>query len=380
MPIHRLSSILGISLSAVLCLMSTTACKAQPASPQHVPAKPLNIIAPTDKSIVYTGRVSTSRGGYARYTYPGVQIRCNFTGTGIDMLMKPGSGYYMVEIDSITPYKVLSSEEDSLVLLAHGLEPGEHSICVTSINEGVKNRPEFHGFVLDEGAKAGRRPVLPQRRLEFIGNSITCGLGNEAESPKTEATPDVQNWYFSYDAIAARELKAQCMVVARSGIGVYRNCLGKPTGDKDVMPDLYPYVTFGSTGEKWDFTTYTPDVVCIGLGTNDTTNPSYDTELLYQGFMRLYADVRGYYPKAKIIFLTGTMLKKDSKRLRDLCGALNRLQRDVRAKGDKEVYRLDFTPADGSLGYGSGYHPSLRQHQLMAKELTALIRKVTGWK
>lgn len=366
--------------SAMFCMVAMAACKAQPVvKPEPAAANPVNLIPATDKSIVYTGRVSTSQGGYARYTYPGVQIRCNFTGTGIDMLMKPGSGYYMVEIDSITPYKVLSSEEDSLVMLAHGLAPGEHSICVTSVTEGVNNQPRFYGFVLDEGEKTLRRPLLPQRRLEFIGNSITCGLGNEAEGPKVNATPDVQNWYYSYDAITARNLRAQCMVVARSGIGVYRNCLGSPKGDKDVMPDLYPYVTFGSTGEKWDFSTYTPDVLCIGLGTNDTTNPGYDTELLYQGFMRLYRDVRGYYPKTKIIFLTGTMLKKDSKRLRDLCQTLDRVQREARAAGDKGVYRLDFTPADGSLGYGSGYHPSLKQHELMAKQLTALIKKITGW-
>lgn len=336
-------------------------------------------IPATDKGIVYVGRVSLSSGKYARYTYPGVQIRTVFTGRNIDMVMKPNSGYYMVELDGQSPYKVFCGKEDSLMVVAHDLRNGTHELTVTFLNEGVSLKPLFYGFLLDADASLVGKPTLPKHKIEFIGNSITCGLGIEAKDPKAPFSLEQQNHYITYEAITSRNLDAQCVVVARSGIGVYRNCLGNPKGTKGTMPDVYPYTTFGTSGERWDFSRYTPDVVCVGLGTNDTTNPSYFVNLLYQSFFNFYKTLRAHYPKTKIVFLTGTMLKSGSKRLTDLRSVLDRLQQDAAKSGDHEVYRLDFTPADGSLGYGTGYHPSARQHSQMAEELTSFLRKITGW-
>ena len=42
----------------------------------------------------------------------------------------------------------------------------------------------------------------------------------------------------------------------------------------------------------------------------------------------------------------------------------------------KQVYRFDFTPIDGSLGYGTDWHPSLQRHQKMADELTPFLQKL----
>ena len=51
----------------------------------------------------------------------------------------------------------------------------------------------------------------------------------------------------------------------------------------------------------------------------------------------------------------------------------------ARAEGDEKVYRFDFTPQDGSLGYGASYHPSREQHQKMADELIPWRKKTMGW-
>lgn len=48
-------------------------------------------------------------------------------------------------------------------------------------------------------------------------------------------------------------------------------------------------------------------------------------------------------------------------------------------QGMTDLYRLDLTPADGSLGYGTAMHPSLRQHTKMAEELTAYLRQIMNW-
>ena len=235
----------------------------------------------------------------------------------------------------------------------------------------------FYGLILDEGAQLLERPTLPERRMEFIGNSITCGLGIEGNGSEKKSSYALQNVYYTYAARTARALNAQWMTVARSGLGIYRNTLGNPKGDKGVMPDMYPYTFFNKQTELWDFNQWQPDVVCIGLGTNDTTNPSYDTSLLASAFKRFIKTVRGHYPHAKIVLLTGTMIR--GQRLANLQKAQQEAVDDAHANGDMEVYRFDFTPADGSLGYGSFKHPSLRQNEQMANELTPFIRQITGW-
>ena len=45
----------------------------------------------------------------------------------------------------------------------------------------------------------------------------------------------------------------------------------------------------------------------------------------------------------------------------------------------EEVYRFDMSPQTGSLGIGASYHPSMRQHQKMASELTAFLKKLMKW-
>ncbi len=338
-----------------------------------------HFVSAFDKNIAYVGRVSFASGQYARFGYPGVQIRSVFQGASLKMKMKPNSGYYMVEVDDGKPFKIKFPEKDSVMTVAEGLVPGVHRATITFVTEGLYHCPQFWGLLLDDGCVLPEAPRLPERKIEFIGNSITCGFGIEGTDPKEKFRYATQNQYYTYDAITARNLDAQCFVVARSGIGVYRNYAGKLTGDKEIMPAVYPYTLFGMTGEKWDFNRFTPDVVCINLGTNDTSSPGYRTDLLYQGFWNFYQTVRGHYPHAKIVLLSGTMIKAGSLREQELNQTLDKVVETARKEGDAEVYRFAMTPEDGSMGWGSCYHPSMKRHAKMAEELTGFLREITGW-
>ena len=63
-------------------------------------------------------------------------------------------------------------------------------------------------------------------------------------------------------------------------------------------------------------------------------------------------------------------------RLADLTSSLDDAVRERQEEGMTDLYRFDMTPADGSLGYGTAMHPSLRQHTRMAEELTAYLRQI----
>lgn len=335
-------------------------------------------IKATDSAIATVGRINFNADGSADWTWPGAQFYCSFTGTSVRMKTKPGSSYFVIVIDGGTPFKVQSEKStDGLVTLATGLAPGTHSLQITYAVEGALRHPVLYGLLLDDGARLGSKPTLAERKMEFIGNSITCALGNEWDGVSKKFDSKMQNIYRSYEAIAARKLNAQWQVVARSGIGIYRNNCGKVDGDPAVMPAYYPFANVRMSGKRWDFSRYQPDVVCVNLGTNDTTHPKWRDDKLQEAFKSFVKDIRGHYPKAKIVLLTGTMIKGE--RLEAVQKAEQAAIDDARSRGDNNVYRFDFTPSDGSLGYGYGKHPSARQHEKMADELVPFIKKITGW-
>ena len=272
-------------------------------------------ISSDDSHIVYMGRISRTVPHMVRFTYPGVSIFANFEGTSLQMKVKPGSGAFMVEIDDELPYR--------------------------------------------------------------INYSITCGYGVESENPKDPFTYDTENHFYTYAARTARALKAQHLVVARSGIGIYRNYAGPRSGSKDCMPAMYEQVLFTDSTELWNHALYTPDVVCVNLGTNDISLNDYDMDLLTDGYRRFMKKLRSIYPKAKLVLLSGSMT--DSQALSDLKKAMDTVADEMHQNGDKEVYRFDMSPQTGSLGMGASYHPSMRQHQKMASELTVFLKKLMNW-
>lgn len=341
------------------------------------PAYSQAFISAVHPHITYIGRVSFRDPASPCFTYPGVQIRAVFQGTSLAMQAKPNSGYFMVEIDRGEAFKVAFQENDSIVVLAEHLKDETHEVCITLAYEGYIRRPEFRGFILDKGKTLPYPPVLPSRKIEFIGNSITCGYGTETTDPHAPFRDETENHYHTYAAATARALNAQSLVVARSGIGIYRNYNGPVSGSPDCLPARYNQTLFGDSIELWDFSRYTPHVVCINLGTNDTSTQPYDTGLLEQAYRKFFRTVRAHYPEAKIVLLSGCMLK--GKPLQDVQNALDAVVAEAKAAGDEEVYRFDLTRMDGSLGYGASWHPSKAQQYRCAEELTGFIRSITGW-
>ena len=347
------------------------------------------IVSPTDKHIQYTGRISFTNPERPAFNYPGIQITAAFEGTSLKMIAKPGSGYYMAQIDEAEPFKVSFMEKrDSVVTLATALPDRRHLVRLMYIIEGYELYPEFWGFVLDKGRTLVDAPALPSRKVEFIGNSITCGYGNEGLNKFEHYDYATENHYLSYAALTTRALNAQHWVVARSGIGAYRNYGEAKTGSpRSCMPVQYEYTGYAYDlklrdeptflREKWDFSRYQPDVVCINLGTNDLSTNNFDVKLLKQGYQRLLKMVREHNPKAKIVFLCGSML--NGKELEIAQQLLDEVTAEANKAGDKEVYRFNFTPQNGDLGYGNDWHPSVWQHEKMAAELAAFLRALMHW-
>src|ERR1035437_3352728 len=178
----------------------------------------------SDTNIQFTGRVNKIDPNNVFFAFPGVSIKTKFQGTAIDaILIEYGSGsttttnYFNVIIDGGIPTVLKLSSSQTIYQLARGLYDGIHTIELFKRTESNVGKVAFKGFQLQTGKKLIQPDTLPQRKIEFIGNSITCGYGNEL----TTTVPDNfhftsanENNYKAWGAITARNLSAQYSCVA----------------------------------------------------------------------------------------------------------------------------------------------------------------------
>ena len=170
-----------VAFFAMFSLFTTQCAHSQEKRTSQGKSTDMTLFHPDDPNIQYIGRIEDSNPQCIVFTYPGVQIRTGFTGTALDMMCKLHSGYFMAEIDGGKPFKI-SFLGNTVVSLARDLPAGTHQAVVTYIGEGYENVPEFHGFFVKNGEKLAPATPLPERKIEFIGNSITCGYGIEGQT------------------------------------------------------------------------------------------------------------------------------------------------------------------------------------------------------
>lgn len=328
---------------------------------------PDTLITPDNEHIYYMGRIDKSDPAAYRFTYPGTTAMFDFKGSSLKMEAKPGSGRFVVEIDSMQPLTVNFTATDSLITLAENMTDAHHKARITYAIEGYEFIPEFRGFHINHGGSMLANAHRPSMKIEFIGNSITCGYGIEDSIPSNDFSYDTENHTLTYAHLAGRALNADVNIVARSGIGIYRNFGGDRKGTDHTMPSEYDNTMLYRPEVKWDFTQFTPDIICINLGTNDTSLDNYDIAIYEREYRKFLARLRGLYPQAKIVLLTGSML--GGKALDDVKSVLDRIAAD-----NDRVYRFDMSPQTGDLGYGAAYHPSAAQARKMADELIRYLR------
>ena len=99
-------------------------------------------------NITYTGRIDFSNPLSPRFTYPGVSAALNFEGTTLKMKAKPGSGYFMVEIDDRHPFKINFTETDTVLTLVNSLEPSAHTARISYAVEGYNYNPDSSAIPL----------------------------------------------------------------------------------------------------------------------------------------------------------------------------------------------------------------------------------------
>jgi hypothetical protein len=346
----------------------------------QAPASAVNKIAPGDRHLQYTGRIDSSNPAGPVLTWAGTQIAGRFTGTSLAIVLddERGENFYNVFIDgdgkSARPIILQADKGSKTYVVANGLAPGEHRFLITKRTEGAEGPTVFKGLELDDKAVLLAPPARPTRRIEFFGDSITSGMGNEAPDDGRDDLAKDKNNYMSYAAITARALKAEAHITSQSGIGMMISWF------PFTMPDFYDQSNaVGDNDSKWNFSNWTPDVVVINVMQNDFWLIGRDHKLQpepndaqrvasYQAFV---ARVRALYPKAYIVCALGSM---EATRPGSIWpGYINSAVANLRASGDTRIDTLFFP----FTGYGQ--HPRVKHHKANAELLTAFIKRKLNW-
>ncbi len=231
------------------------------------------------------------------------------------------------------------------------------------------------------------RPTEPRaRRMEFIGDSITCGFGIEGKSAEEHFSTKTENPCKTYAALTAERFGAEFDLISWSSIGVYSSDCpegAETPADGWVMPMLYDYTDIGienilgTEPEPWDFKRFVPDVIVINLGTNDSSF-TRDFPDRTENFKKSYADfvrhIREKNPNAYIICALGMMGGILGGKL------FPAVEEAVRELNDGRVFSLELDEQKASDGIGCENHPNEVTHRKAAEELAAKISEITGWK
>ncbi|MFL6628140.1 MAG: GDSL-type esterase/lipase family protein [Vitreoscilla sp.] len=301
-----------------------------------------------------------------RYRWPGTYFEARFAGTDAYVDLGAGDKHARVSIDGREVADLVRPQ--ARLLHIHGLPHAEHTVRVDVVSESDDHGQTFGGFGVPSAA-AARVPHERARAIEFVGDSWTLGYG--AGSGRRECSED-EVWRSTDSSLAfgpqvAHRFDADYRLLAISGRGMVRNF---SNGAGDTLPQAWERLP--ADAEPWS-----PQLVVIGLGTNDFSTPVgpaepwRDTADLSAAFERRYvAFVRalhGRHPSARFLLIASGAGD----------GAAERAVRRVRAQLAAAGLPVGDVVVTGALALDAcNWHPSRIDQQQIARHLAAAVEAV----
>ncbi|MEV7098091.1 cellulose binding domain-containing protein [Amycolatopsis sp. NPDC051045] len=338
------------------------------------PVPPTTTSPPPSDALTRThtvGRVKLT-GDVAQYTWPGIYFEGRFRGTGVDIVLNDSNNDYDVQIDGATVATLVTPGRTTHQV--RGLTDAEHSVRLVKRTESPWAAGEFDGFVAAPGGEILAKPAARTRQIEFIGDSLTAGYGDLSTTRDCSANGGIDrntNTDLGFGALTARRLNADYQVNAQSGRGMVRNYNGSDPGTD--FRTAYDRTLQNVSGDVWhNPATWRPQLVVVGLGTNDFStaiNPGEPWtagslvaayQSAYQGFLD---KLRAQYGSDAVIVVGATNL---------FAQPAQQVVSDRNARGDSRVRFWNFD--DPRLDHlGCDWHFSLNDHRLISGLLTDYI-------
>ena len=347
---------------------------------------PMGVVTlPSDPRIVLLGRVDKTDPAAPRFGFPGTGWMIRFQGSSV-----------MVGVDSDSATSALTVVLDGKQLPVQILEKGYNrfqvaaaatvpaswdGLSVVHTLEVLKRTETWQGVVTFRDLMMGTSkllsaPRLPERRLMFVGDSVTCGTGvNNDATCKNPVTDPSSDAYDSYGMLLGRRLDAQVQLVCYGGRGLERDYKGNGVAEGTLNAPQFLDLAIATDDPKgrvvWDTKSYVPDGIVVSLGTNDfsleATKP-LDGAVWVGEYVAFLKRLRAEYPKAVIMGTEGAIVTDPLLR--------QYIQQAVDQVHDPKILWVESKHYPGN---GCNGHPSREQHVHMAEDFEDVLREKLGW-
>ncbi|MDF2800268.1 MAG: family lipase [Anaerocolumna sp.] len=247
-------------------------------------------------------------------------------------------------------------DEDKVYTLATFMDDEIHKVTIIKITEAAMSHAKIDEITVTGGEII---PLLNNEdnrlKIEFIGDSITCGYGVYGE-PESEYHIREEDGMVTYAAYAAKALDLNARYTAVSGFGMYIKYDGDLTG---ILPRVYPYTNyFADENEKYNFNEFIPDLFVINLGTNDSGH--LEKPGIAESFIKNYIEflhfLKSYAPESKILCICGSLCTN----------AFEFIEQAVtlaKSQGLTDIYMLELPFHDVDKDGKASNHPSIQTHE-----------------
>lgn len=281
--------------------------------------------------------------------------------------------------------KIIFTENKTDVTLFESTEEKIVVIKVLKLSEVNFGSVAIDGLEIDgvqikspDGSEKIRNSKL---KIEYIGDSITCGYGIEGVWNKDTFTTAQERADKSYAFKTVEKLGAEFEYCSWSGIGIISKYVDPSVELPDVevvMPGIWPYTDKSLCMRKkiepvvWDERNFSPDLVIVHLGTNDASFVRKVEErriAFVSGYEQLLEAVHRRSPNAKILCCLGVMGQ-------DLCDSVEEaVKRFKKNFASTDVISVKFPVQEEKDGIAADWHPSETTHEKVAVQLSEEIRK-----
>ncbi|HEY6814013.1 MAG TPA: GDSL-type esterase/lipase family protein [Croceibacterium sp.] len=314
------------------------------------------------------------------HEWPGVYFETAFRGDRVILKFDDPANEYRLQIDDL-PAIALAQPGTAEVTIA-GLADTVHAVRLEKVTESIDLPATFAGFY----APASTRPIaLPPprpRKIEFIGDSIMAGYGvrsttRQCTKEEVRLLTDTQA---AYAALVAKRFDADYQINAISGRGLVRNYAGELP--ESPLPAIYPRALPSRPGE-WHGASWQPQVIVVGLFTNDFSTPLKSgekwasDEQLVTAFAAAYApflaELHRRSPDAAVLVIRPDMSGQPESQSAAMVEAV---QREITAAAHGVGLRTILFPVLTDLGFEKSacdYHGSLADHRKLADWMGAYL-------
>lgn len=336
-------------------------------------------------TFLYEGRVEKLQNNNVVLIGTASSVSFNFTGNECSITLQ--------SVDSYEHHNYVSLVLDGKYIGKIRIEKGAEQsfpIKITSNKkehylEIYKNTEAQSGNVLFAGttAKLTSISAKKKKKIEFIGDSITCAAASDSVDCDKGEYMDHHNGYYAYGAVLSREIDVDYLMSSVSGIGMYRNW-NDENKEEAIMPDVYQnlYLTKDASKPKYDFA-FQPNIISIALGTNDFSGGDgkkerlpFNEEKYVSNYINFIKMLYKHNPKAQIVITNSPMVNGERAIVFEDC--LNKVKNAfAEDKKHKTIRIFKFKPMTpkGCLG-----HPDVADQKVMADEYAPFLKKLLNEK